>query len=195
MILGCKLSLSPWEDNYFKVPLTATGLSFLLVQCCVQSLHFWLMVDGLGISHSEAALISSRSASFISFNWLDIRKWTLRAWFERQLLKRSSNSLIKQSKNGKKTTFRQYSNIRVCFNICISKTSRKFVFSVRSNFPQLIRQGGDTRVAIYDIYPPRWNPPWRGEGAYLTKSFQSEHQQEELVGAMLLCSIRTNRSS
>ena len=32
-------------------------------------------------------------------------------------------------------------------------------------------------------------------GAYLTKRFQSVHQQEEVVGAMLLRSSRTNGSS
>ena len=32
-------------------------------------------------------------------------------------------------------------------------------------------------------------------GALLTKRFQPVHQQEELVGAMLLGSIRTNGSS
>ena len=34
-----------------------------------------------------------------------------------------------------------------------------------------------------------------GEGAYLTKRFRLVHQQKELVVAMLLRSIRTNRSS
>ena len=34
-----------------------------------------------------------------------------------------------------------------------------------------------------------------GEGVYLTKRFQPVHQQEELVRAMLLRSIRTNGSS
>ena len=41
----------------------------------------------------------------------------------------------------------------------------------------------------------RWNPPWRGEGAYLTKRFQPVHQQEELLGAMLIHLNRTNRCS
>ena len=50
-------------------------------------------------------------------------------------------------------------------------------------------------IAYYVLLPPRWNPSWRGEGAYLTKRFQAVHKQEELVGAMLLCSIRTNTSS
>ena len=36
------------------------------------------------------------------------------------------------------------------------------------------------------LRPPRWNPPQRGKGAYLTKRFQPVHQQEELVGTMLL---------
>ena len=45
----------------------------------------------------------------------------------------------------------------------------------------------------YEVIPPRWNPSWHGEGAYLTKTFQPVHQQEELVGAMLLRSMRTNR--
>ena len=40
-----------------------------------------------------------------------------------------------------------------------------------------------------------WNPPWHGEGDYLTKRFQPVHQQEELVGAMLVRLIRTNKSS
>ena len=40
----------------------------------------------------------------------------------------------------------------------------------------------------------RNNPPWRSEGAYLTKRFIKVHQQEQLVRAMLLRSIRTNRS-
>ena len=44
-------------------------------------------------------------------------------------------------------------------------------------------------------YPPQWNPPWRGKGAYSTKRFQPVHQQEELVGVMLLRSNRTNGSS
>ena len=35
----------------------------------------------------------------------------------------------------------------------------------------------------------------RDEGAYLIKRFHPVHQQEELVGAMPLCSSRTNRSS
>ena len=43
--------------------------------------------------------------------------------------------------------------------------------------------------------PPRRNPPWRGEGATLTKRFQPVHQQEEFVGAMLLRLIRINWSS
>ena len=34
----------------------------------------------------------------------------------------------------------------------------------------------------------------RGKGAYLTKRFQPVHQQEELVGAMLLRLSRTNGS-
>ena len=35
--------------------------------------------------------------------------------------------------------------------------------------------------------------PWSGESSNLTKSFQPVHQQEELVGAMLLRSVRINR--
>ena len=42
---------------------------------------------------------------------------------------------------------------------------------------------------------PRWNPPWRGEGAYLTKRFQPVYQQKGLVEAMLLRSNRRNGSS
>ena len=48
---------------------------------------------------------------------------------------------------------------------------------------------------FYTSTPPRWNPPRRGDGAYLTKRFQSVHQQKELVGAMLLRLSRTNGSS
>ena len=42
---------------------------------------------------------------------------------------------------------------------------------------------------------PRWNPPWCGEGAYLTKRFFPVHQQGELIGATQLRSSRINRSS
>ena len=37
-------------------------------------------------------------------------------------------------------------------------------------------------------------PPLRGEGAYL-RGFKQVHEQEKLVGAMLLRSIRINGSS
>ena len=46
----------------------------------------------------------------------------------------------------------------------------------------------------YAIFTLRWNPPWRGEGAYLTKRFHPVCQQEKLVGEMQLPSIRTSRS-
>ena len=36
----------------------------------------------------------------------------------------------------------------------------------------------------YEVIPPRWKPPWHGEGAYLTRTFQPVHQQEELVGVI-----------
>ena len=42
---------------------------------------------------------------------------------------------------------------------------------------------------------PQWNQPWRGEGAYLTKSFQPVRQQGGLFGAMLLRSSKANASS
>ena len=38
----------------------------------------------------------------------------------------------------------------------------------------------------YQESPPRWNPPWRGEGAYLTKRFRAVRQQGELVAATQL---------
>ena len=44
-------------------------------------------------------------------------------------------------------------------------------------------------------FKPRWNPPWRGEGGYLTKRFRPVRQQGEPFGAMQLRSSRTNRSS
>ena len=44
-------------------------------------------------------------------------------------------------------------------------------------------------------FKPRWNPPWRGEGGYLTKRFRPVCQQGELFGAVQLRSSRTNRSS
>ena len=40
--------------------------------------------------------------------------------------------------------------------------------------------------------PLRGNPTLCDEGVYLTKRFHPVHQQEELVGAMLLRSSRTN---
>ena len=49
-------------------------------------------------------------------------------------------------------------------------------------------------ICYAPIVNPWWNPPWRGEGAYLTKRFHPVHQQGELVGVMLLRSSRTNRS-
>ena len=49
--------------------------------------------------------------------------------------------------------------------------------------------------AFDEINPPRWNPPWLDEGAYLTKKFHLARQQGGLVGAMQLRLIRTNRSS
>ena len=52
------------------------------------------------------------------------------------------------------------------------------------------------RPLLYTFYPPSWwNPPSRGEGACLTKRFQLGHQQEELLGVILLLSSRTNGSS
>ena len=51
------------------------------------------------------------------------------------------------------------------------------------------------RPFIHESCPLRCNPPSHGEEAYLTKRFQPVHQQEELVGVMLLRSNRTNRSS
>ena len=41
---------------------------------------------------------------------------------------------------------------------------------------------------------PSMKPPLRGEGAYL-RGFKQVHEQEKLVGAMLLRSIRINGSS
>ena len=29
-------------------------------------------------------------------------------------------------------------------------------------------------VPLYQVCPPRWNPPWRGEGAYRTKRFSPQ---------------------
>ena len=42
---------------------------------------------------------------------------------------------------------------------------------------------------------PRWNPPWLGEGAYLTKRFCPVRQQGELLGGTQLRSTRTSKSS
>ena len=44
-------------------------------------------------------------------------------------------------------------------------------------------------------YPPRWNPPCRGEWAYYQEVSSEVRQREQLVGAPLLRSIRTNKSS
>ena len=49
-------------------------------------------------------------------------------------------------------------------------------------------------LLTYALFP-WWNPPWHGEGAYLTKRLHPMHQNGELVGTMLLRSSRTNRSS
>ena len=46
----------------------------------------------------------------------------------------------------------------------------------------VIYEDNDTRMTL-----PRWNPPWRGERAYLSKRFQTVHQQEQLVGKMHKC--------
>ena len=43
--------------------------------------------------------------------------------------------------------------------------------------------------------PPRWKPPWHGDGAYITKRFHPVHQQKELVGAMLLRLSLTSRTN
>ena len=48
---------------------------------------------------------------------------------------------------------------------------------------------------FYENNPPRWNPLWLGEGAYLTKRFHLVRQQGELAGSTQLRSIETNRSS
>ena len=69
-------------------------------------------------------------------------------------------------------------------------TTQTLIF-FSTNFPLDNRLMG--RVGLYTPGPPRWNPNWHGEGAYLTKSFQPLYQQEEFVGAML--SSRTNGSS
>ena len=67
-----------------------------------------------------------------------------------------------------------------------------------NNSIQVIQNGffHITRQALQNMQalPPRWNPPWRGEGAYLTKRLQPVYQQEQLFGAMLLRFSRTNKS-
>ena len=50
-------------------------------------------------------------------------------------------------------------------------------------------------VMALKFCPPRWNPPWRGEWAHRTKRFLRVHQKVELVGAMRLRPIRSNRSA
>ena len=50
-------------------------------------------------------------------------------------------------------------------------------------------------VDYYTASSPRWNPPCRGEGAYYQEASTQVRQREELVGATLRRSIRTNRSS
>ena len=44
--------------------------------------------------------------------------------------------------------------------------------------------------SYYPASPPRRNPPWRGEGAYLTKKFRPVRQQGEFVGATQVHSTR-----
>lgn len=51
------------------------------------------------------------------------------------------------------------------------------------------------KVANYAASPPRWKPPWCGEGAYLTKRFQPVHQQGKLARANLLRLGRISGSS
>ena len=81
-----------------------------------------------------------------------------------------------------------------------------FSFSNKSNliflltlfFEFLLLSGLDYSTyknRVYKTRPPRWKLPEDVEGVYVTKTFQPVHQQEELVRAMLLRSIRTNRSS
>ena len=56
----------------------------------------------------------------------------------------------------------------------------------------------DDKGAFYNGRPPRWDPPWCGEGAYLTKRLHPVYQQKEPVAAMLPHSSQTgtkNRSS
>ena len=57
-------------------------------------------------------------------------------------------------------------------------TLERLSWLLKKNFRKLLR--------ISKALPPRWKPPWRGEGAYLTKRFQPAYRQEELVGVMLL---------
>ena len=54
---------------------------------------------------------------------------------------------------------------------------------------------GTVSVKITLNLPPWCNPPWYGEGAYLTKRFRLDRQQEELVGTTQPRSSRTNWSS
>ena len=81
-----------------------------------------------------------------------------------------------------------------------------FSFSNKSNliflltlfFEFLLLSGLDYSTyknRVYKTMPPSMKTTLRRWGGYVTKTFQPVHQQEELVWAMLLRSIITNRSS
>ena len=75
------------------------------------------------------------------------------------------------------------------FSWNINGSTKHFVFNV---LPFCL---SSALFVFRKVVPHEWNPPWRVEGAYLTKSFKPVHQQDELVGAMLLRSIRVTGSS
>ena len=95
----------------------------------------------------------------------------------------------------KKKTLRRIKNVSFFTHRLYCKHNQFFSCEYAVNSTHL--KMSNKTVQIEDIMPcpPSMNPPWRGEEAYLTNRFQPVHQQEELVGAILLCSIRTNRSS